>query len=338
MSVAEQPVAAPPRRRLTAGVAWLGRLYLLALLAVWALLTWAGDAWWPATVLLYLPRWPWALPLLVLLPAAYWQRRERIVLLVSIAILLAPVMGLCLPWRTAFASSSAAMKVRVLSLNIDRSSLNAAALEAFILETDPDIVACQDWTSGHDRTLFQGTGWYVRRGGQFCLASRYPILEVEPVTRPADCADRMTRYRLETPTGPLDFFNVRLKTPREALLAVRHHGWNGAAALERNSDQRRSQSVVLSRWIQQATAPALVAGDFNTLPESTIWHAHWTGFTDAWTQAGFGFGRTYRNNRTALRIDHQLAGPGWQCMRCWIGPPVGSEHLPLVAEWEWVGE
>lgn len=338
MSVADPATVAPPRRRLEVATIWLCRLYLLGLLTAWALLTLLGDRWWPVTVLLYLPRWGFALPLLVVLPLALWQRRERVVLLASVVILLLPVMGLCLPWRTAFAGSGAALKVRLVTLNIDRTDLRDSAFEAFLQETDPDVVACQDWSSAHDHGLFQGPGWHRQRNGQFYLASRFPIAETEHVTRPQVVFDRMTRYRLETPSGPLTLFNLRLKTPREGLLEVRHHGWNGAAELEKNSEQRRTQSEILSRWIQQAEGRVLVAGDFNTLPDSTIWSDYWANFTDAWTQAGAGFGHTYRNKRTALRIDHQLAGPGWQCTRCWLGPPVGSEHLPLVAEWEWVGE
>src|ERR1700720_2127653 len=42
-------------------------IYLALLLAVWALLR-LGDRWWPATLLLFGPRWPFALPLLVLTP------------------------------------------------------------------------------------------------------------------------------------------------------------------------------------------------------------------------------------------------------------------------------
>ena len=34
----------------------------------------------------------------------------------------------------------------------------------------------------------------------------------------------------------------------------------------------------------------------------------------------------------AVRIDHILAGPGWRCGRCWVGPDVGSPHRPLLAD------
>ena len=33
-----------------------------------------------------------------------------------------------------------------------------------------------------------------------------------------------------------------------------------------------------------------------------------------------------------VRIDHVLTGDGWRCRRCWVGPDVGSDHLPLLAD------
>jgi vancomycin resistance protein VanJ len=41
-----------------------------------------------------------------------------------------------------------------------------------------------------------------------------------------------------------------------------------------------------------------------------------------------------------VRIDHILAGPGWYCARCWVGPDVGSPHRPVLADLiaTWKGE
>ena len=81
---------------LVAGV----RSYALAVAAVWGLIHFGGDRWWFATVMLFAPRWLYALPLVALLPwiplvglRAYWP------LLPAAAILVGPIMGLCIPWQ-----------------------------------------------------------------------------------------------------------------------------------------------------------------------------------------------------------------------------------------------
>jgi vancomycin resistance protein VanJ len=66
----------PWRHAATTG-AWI---YFIGVGAVWSVLRTAGDRWWWATVLLFVPRWIWALPLGILLPVsgglALWDRRR----------------------------------------------------------------------------------------------------------------------------------------------------------------------------------------------------------------------------------------------------------------------
>jgi endonuclease/exonuclease/phosphatase (EEP) superfamily protein YafD len=76
----------------------------------------------------------------------------------------------------------------------------------------------------------------------------------------------------------------------------------------------------------------LLAGDFNTPPESALFSQLWGGYTDAFSTAGWGWGYTFRSWKTTVRIDHILAGPGWSCERCWVGPYVGSPHRPVLAD------
>src|SRR5579859_7928266 len=53
-------------------------LYAIAVITFWLLIRYASQRWWPATVLLYTPRWPLLVPLLVLVPWA-WRKRRKLV-------------------------------------------------------------------------------------------------------------------------------------------------------------------------------------------------------------------------------------------------------------------
>jgi endonuclease/exonuclease/phosphatase (EEP) superfamily protein YafD len=81
-------------------------------------------------------------------------------------------------------------------------------------------------------------------------------------------------------------------------------------------------------------ATAVVAGDFNTPPDSGVYGDFWASFGNAFSEAGFGFGNTHFTHRTSLRIDHVLFGRGWRCRKCWVGPAVGSAHRPVIADLE----
>src|SRR3954452_9483681 len=85
-----------PRRRALSGLTfWASIFYVVSLLAI-ALLIWQfGDRWWPATGLLFSPRWTMALPMLALVPLALFRSRKSLIALTAAAARLAwPIMGL----------------------------------------------------------------------------------------------------------------------------------------------------------------------------------------------------------------------------------------------------
>src|SRR6266404_1611119 len=73
------PTTVPPKEskiiRLLAGLAWV---YLAALAAIAGVMVLAGERWWIGTVLLYVPRLPLLLPLLVCAPLAFRRSRRRV--------------------------------------------------------------------------------------------------------------------------------------------------------------------------------------------------------------------------------------------------------------------
>src|SRR5262249_30558545 len=127
--------------------------------------------------------------------------------------------------------------------------------------------------------------------------------------------------------------SLHLDSPRDGLVEeIRTRGLQ-AGRLEENSARRRRQSEKVNRWLESWDgAPSLLAGDFNTPTESTIYRENWSGYQNAFSAAGFGFGSTFFTRHTAVRIDHILVGHGWRCRRCWVGPPVGSPHRPVIAD------
>jgi vancomycin resistance protein VanJ len=112
----------------------------------------------------------------------------------------------------------------------------------------------------------------------------------------------------------------------------------GVAALEQSIAIRAEESRRVSGWVAGAAATVLVAGDFNLTGDSAIFRDCWSGYTDAFAEAGLGFGHTeFVKAWASVPIDHILGGPGWRPRRCWVGPDVGSDHRPVIAEMDWVG-
>jgi endonuclease/exonuclease/phosphatase (EEP) superfamily protein YafD len=150
------------------------------------------------------------------------------------------------------------------------------------------------------------------------------------------------RYTIELPDREVQLFNLHLFTPRPGLEAVldRRKGidFSKVHALEAVLRERADESRQVSDWIRGFPRPTIVVGDFNTPVESVIFRRCWSWLDDAFSTGGFGFGFTKITEEHGFsygaRIDHVLYTPPWRCLRAWVGPDVGSDHLPLVAEFE----
>jgi endonuclease/exonuclease/phosphatase (EEP) superfamily protein YafD len=332
------PEPAPQPRwpaRLRALVTGLCVLYAAALVGLCLLLHLASDRWWGATLILYGPRWLCVLPLAVLLPAAAVCRRRLLALLAAVSVaLLFPLMGLCVPWGSAFRAACRGPTVRVLTCNVHGRDLDPAPLAALIDSTRPDVVALQSWSPRYQSAVFPSADWHVWQEGQLCLASRHSIRRGELLDDPdfVHTGSAAARFDVETPAGEVVFVCLHLASPRDGLEEViRSRGLRGDQ-LQANSDLRRRQSEKVVRWLDPTAGPLLLAGDFNTPPESATYREWWSRYTNGFSAAGLGFGPTHFTRRTGVRIDHVLAGPGWHCERCWVAPGVGSPHHPVIAD------
>jgi vancomycin resistance protein VanJ len=143
----------------------------------------------------------------------------------------------------------------------------------------------------------------------------------------------MVRYELAGPSGAIDVVSVHLETVREALDEVLHRAWRGAQGMRNNIAQRRFESGVARAYALDSKAPFIVVGDFNMPVESAIYREFWGSFTNAFSAAGFGLGYTKQTSYFGIRIDHVLLGPGWKCLRAWVGSEgAGYDHLPMITD------
>lgn len=327
------------RARATLALRFLTWGYLAAVVAI-ALTMWtAGDRWWPATVLLYMGRWVFLLPLVVLLPAAITLRRTLLAPLALAAIVVVgPVMGGRLPWRRLL-PAPAGVPLRVVTLNADGGAAIAPQLLSLLSAWGADVVAFQECGEELAAATEHVPSWHWHHLEQLCLLSRYPIDSAAPMDRQQLArvkagnpeiggAGYVIRYRLATPAGEIGFTNLHLETPRkgfEGLMA------GDLVQLRENSELRDLESTLARRWVDEASGPMIVAGDFNTPVESRIFQDHWGDLADAFSRAGAGLGITKYNGWISIRIDHVLTNDDWRVADVREWSDVGSDHRPLVA-------
>ncbi|MBP3960451.1 endonuclease/exonuclease/phosphatase family protein [Gemmata sp. G18] len=320
-------------RRLIAVGGW-GCLVLSV--GLWGLLR-AADSWPAATVVMFAPLHLLALlPGTLLLVAAIFHRRALRTLAPAFLVTAGPVAGFCVPWTSASADALAGPRVRVLTCNAHYSRIPVGPLDRLVTEARPDVVVLQEWNSKNHSEVLIGPEWHVHRDSGHFLASRYPIRRAESLgNQSAGTQGSVTRYALDTRAGAVTLFSVHLASPRDGLSEVAKGDTFGLNNILANSELRWIQSRNLADWAGRVDGPVVLAGDFNTPPHSDIFRQVWGGYESAFTSAGWGWGHTFIVRVNAVRIDHILVGSGGHALECWVGPPIGSPHRPVIADVAW---
>lgn len=311
-------------------------LYLGAIVLAWLSLRLGGDRWWWATLLLFGPRWILALPLIVLAPAAALLRPRMLWPLAGgVCFLSFGVLGMCAPWSALLDSEPNRPTLRVLTYNVGSGRSDLSGLDRLIDEVRPDVVALQECSEELAPKFLADPAWRVLRKRRLWLASRHPIEEEESVVDSGPLGYWGTialRCRLETPLGSVRVVNVHLETPREGLDAILGGGFAGRGVLQAEIE-RRAKISALARGLAGEAPRTLVLGDFNMPADSAIYRRDWSRFANAFSRAGWGFGGSKMTRWFSVRIDHALGSDDWRAVRAWVGPQLGSDHRPLIAEW-----
>jgi vancomycin resistance protein VanJ len=319
-------------------------LYPAALVALILALRFVGESWWVTTVLLYVPRLAFAIPLpffvggLIASSERGWLWTQG----VSALLVCFPLMGLAL--RMPRAGDAGAGTVRVLSYNIDKGRGGVENLAEEIRRFSPDIVIMQEIeANGADLTrAFQSSYATVEVSGQFFIASRFPILssvDAEPLAMRLDGLRHYHAYLLDTPIGRIRLLSVRPVSPSWPLNDLRRRGltWtnftSALRALDWNSRLRELEARTIAEVAGQSADPVVIAGDTNLPTLSRIFGRHLSSFHDAFADAGSGFGYTFPGGRWPwMRIDRILTGRGLRAVGFQRGTSTLSDHLCVVGD------
>lgn len=314
-------------------------VYMAVVMGAWLMLQWA-DQWWPATMLMFAPRWIFALPLGLLLPLTGILRSRLVVVVLMTGLIVGwPLMGFNIPWKQLASGKPTGTPFRVMTVNMHYSKADTGPLDELIATTAPDIVAIQEWYGFNRTALCSTPGWHLHANpGQF-LASRHPIKKVVELGKDSMGEHAsVNQYEIETSDGVFHVFSLHAATTRDGIFDTIHDKRNGPDEIRANSSLRRTQSAFVVEKATECKGPLMIVGDFNTPCESAIFADVWSGYSDAFTTGGWGLGYTFIGSKTTVRIDHILFRKGWVCTGCRVGPFIGSPHRPVIAELVWRGE
>jgi endonuclease/exonuclease/phosphatase (EEP) superfamily protein YafD len=339
------------RRWLRRLVVALALLYPAALLGTVFMMRAMGESWWFARLTLYLPRLLFLLPLPFLTLALLLVRARRYLFsqVVAFGIVLFPLMGFVPPW---FHTPTPGLPtLRVVSYNVNSGYWGWEKVLGQIDELHPDVVLIQEVVGDARWGVETMKKRYpvVENSTQFIIASRYPIKEtIDPERLPLEGRQRSPRFMrhlIETPLGPIAFYNIHPISPRHGLWALRTGGLKKglltgsllrgetARLLQADGQLRDLQVEAIAQRASQEKVPVVIGGDTN-LPDLSPALGYLSRFHDGFRAAGWGFGYTFPVGRTRwMRLDRLFASPQLR----FVGFAVGrhdwaSDHSCVVAD------
>jgi endonuclease/exonuclease/phosphatase family metal-dependent hydrolase len=99
-------------------------------------------------------------------------------------------------------------------------------------------------------------------------------------------------------------------------------------------DAERALNVkqIKERLDAHPNTAAILCGDFNGGPGSSVYKRLNELFIDSWVKAGQGKGHTFPSGTPTRRLDYIWISKGVTAKKMWVPKSEASDHLPLVGE------
>ena len=312
-----------PQARSMAGMQRLGSApsWLLAGVAFASVLALLAPLGWPFELFAHF-RVQYAAAALLLAGLLGWQRRAVPTVLALVLAGWHALSGAQVLMAATPTTGCAGPVVTVAAANVLYSNSQREPLLDW-LETRPaDIVILQEVTEAWARDLAARTAYPNRhllpREDAYGIGvlSRWPLESVSLVDLAGDGLPSIAGVAV-------------IGTQRVRFLGM-HTRWPVAPSLARLRDEALHGAADLA---QATDLPMVMLGDLNVTPDSPAFERllHSSALRDA--LAGGEWRPTWQADfwPLALRIDHILVSPGVCVEQASVGPPVGSDHLPVLA-------
>ncbi len=240
---------------------------------------------------------------------------------------------------------------RVVTFNVQGSNQQLTRAMDWLLEQAPDIIVLQETAEGYDRRLAPLYAAYAHEDhieGSVRIFSHYAILKRDILSIEDEPGRLVLRLLLDQRGRELAVYAVHLTLPLKPKDSrATDEDINLSALLRYDEARRNAQIRRLLDLLENEPVDYIVAGDFNMSDASLIYDEIAFQLRDAWRAAGNGAGRTWpqaeaiglpRVLHPLLRIDYIWHSDSLRPASAAVGPAIGSDHLPLRAEFEWLGD
>ncbi|AWL11649.1 hypothetical protein HMF8227_01168 [Saliniradius amylolyticus] len=280
--------------------------------------------------LLYFPRWPLALGLLLLLVVIAYRRPWWLTLFntLLLALSLTVFLEIKLSASQAIASQRPAA-VTILSLNMGGPT-DTQKLQRMVETYDVDVMAFQETSEQEISGLFPAP-WQTHCVSRLCTVSRWPLRYQGSGERnqALDGWGRFVAFYQLGADKPVQLANVHLETPRKALNHILRADVSHIDVML-NTNERQRQAQQVAHFLGSDT-PGLAAGDFNMVRLSPLYSAELGHYNNSLALAGRGLAHTKLTSYHGVTIDHVIHNDKLQTHSAAVLENLGGDHNPIIA-------
>ncbi len=233
--------------------------------------------------------------------------------------------------------------LRVITFNMLHHNPRHDDITEWLREADADIVFMQEVADQIVAGEWSGFDLYPYRAVQVTdlglwkdmILSRYPILSAEnlPIGMQGSTQQRVV-VKIEGQDVAL--YNVHIAGPAINFRRIPMY----------DDMHRDAKIAALLAILAEETRPYIMAGDFNMTEFAPMYGKMAEVMCDSYVEAGVGIGASWPTAGTIIffpeimpalmRIDYVWHSEGFRAVDAEVGPRLGSDHLPIIAELELV--
>lgn len=271
--------------------------------------------------------------LLLIFWIATWKKRAAVFLILSLFFII-PTRR----WINYTPTKKETPNLKIISLNGKSGKFGDENIYSFLNDQKADVVFTQEYKS--DQNL-KGFEYFERRFPVVKIQSRFPIVEsgiVETDAKNGRCiyADikvngkiiRFVNVYMEPfyldksmikPTGDMNVNEEKAKSIIHKLVPTfRKH---------------QSQIAPIKGFLDSSPYPIILAGDFNSVPNSYEYYTLSEGLEDTFLKVGKGSGTSFHDFKFPIKIDHVFASKSITPISYQVDRSMKiSDHFPVIAE------
>ena len=262
-----------------------------------------------------------------------WKKRAAVFLILSLFFII-PTRR----WINYTPTKKETPNLKIISLNGKSGKFGDENIYNFLNDQKADVVLTQEYKSAEN---LKGFEYFERNFPVVKIQSRFPIVEsgiVETDAKNGRCiyADIKTNGKI------IRFVNVYMEPfyldksmvkPTKDMNVNEEKAKNIIHKLVPTFRKHQSQIAPIKGFLDSSPYPIILAGDFNSVPNSYEYYTLSENLEDTFLKVGKGSGTSFHDFKFPIKIDHIFASKSITPISYKVDRSVKiSDHFPVIAE------